>query len=269
MALDLKQLTSGMFSRALLNSNFQKIEDKVNNDLLHRQNGSSVMKQDIDMDSNNVYNVNELSLSGGRIVATESYVDGQDSYYDSLAQQREIQLTQQVADEAEEALLAERAQRITTDNDLQDQINVEAETRELTDTDLQEQIDQEIQDRIDEDLRYDAININRDLALYQTIDQESLARQQADAQLGTRISVETEDRIDGDQFLDTKISNIQDFLSGDIVLKAPNTRFVDVTMPWDIGGLDVSGNPFNNENIPSRRVSLSEGASTRDLGSIV
>lgn len=78
MALSLKQLASGLFSRTLLNSNFQKIEESVNNDLLHRHDGSNVMKQDIDMDSNRLLNIGGFTLAFGFEVATEDYVDNKE-----------------------------------------------------------------------------------------------------------------------------------------------------------------------------------------------
>jgi hypothetical protein len=77
MALNLKQLTSGMFSRVLLNSNFEKIENKVNDDLVHRQNGSAQMQQDLDMNGNNILNLGDPTASLG--VATKNYVDTQDN----------------------------------------------------------------------------------------------------------------------------------------------------------------------------------------------
>jgi hypothetical protein len=77
MALNLKQLTSGMFSRVLLNSNFEKIENKVNDDLVHRQNGSAQMQQDLDMNNNSILNLGDPTASLG--VATKNYVDTQDN----------------------------------------------------------------------------------------------------------------------------------------------------------------------------------------------
>lgn len=77
MAFSLKTLVSGMFSRVALNSNFQKIEDKVNDDLVHRQNGSAVMQQDLDMNSNEILNVNDPTSNGS--VANKKYVDDRDA----------------------------------------------------------------------------------------------------------------------------------------------------------------------------------------------
>jgi hypothetical protein len=82
MALNLKQLTSGMFSRVLLNSNFEKIENKVNDDLVHRQNGSAQMQQDLDMNSNQILNVADPVIDLD--VATKRYVDN--SHVDVQAQ---------------------------------------------------------------------------------------------------------------------------------------------------------------------------------------
>jgi hypothetical protein len=77
MALNLRQLASGMFSRVLLNSNFEKIENKVNDDLVHRQNGSAQMQQDLDMNNNSILNLGDPTGALG--VATKSYVDTQDN----------------------------------------------------------------------------------------------------------------------------------------------------------------------------------------------
>jgi hypothetical protein len=77
MTFSLRQLTSGMFSRVLLNSNFEKIENKVNDDLVHRQNGSAQMQQDLDMNGNNILNLGDPTASLG--VATKDYVDTQDN----------------------------------------------------------------------------------------------------------------------------------------------------------------------------------------------
>ena len=79
MAFSLKTLASGMFSRLLLNNNFEKIEDKVNNDLVHRQNGSAQMQQDLDMNSNEILNVNDPTLDGS--VANKRYVDSRDNFF--------------------------------------------------------------------------------------------------------------------------------------------------------------------------------------------
>jgi hypothetical protein len=82
MALNLRQLASGMFSRVLLNSNFEKIENKVNDDLVHRQNGSAQMQQDLDMNSNQILNVADPVIDLD--VATKRYVDN--SHVDVQAQ---------------------------------------------------------------------------------------------------------------------------------------------------------------------------------------
>jgi hypothetical protein len=72
MAFSLKQLASGMFSRILLNSNFEKIEDKVNDDLLHRQNGSAQMNQDLDMNGGVILNASDVLIEGGESLSTYS-----------------------------------------------------------------------------------------------------------------------------------------------------------------------------------------------------
>jgi hypothetical protein len=82
MTFSLRQLTSGMFSRVLLNSNFEKIENKVNDDLVHRQNGSAQMQQDLDMNSNQILNVADPVIDLD--VATKRYVDN--SHVDVQAQ---------------------------------------------------------------------------------------------------------------------------------------------------------------------------------------
>jgi hypothetical protein len=87
MALTLRQLASGMFSRVLLNSNFEKIENKVNDDLVHRQNGSAQMQQDLDMNGNNILNLGDPIASLG--VATKNYVDTQDNAFEALSQGRD------------------------------------------------------------------------------------------------------------------------------------------------------------------------------------
>ena len=85
MAFSLKTLVSGMYSRLALNSNFQKIEDKVNNDLVHRQNGSAVMHQDLDMNSNKILNIEDPVEDLD--VANKKYVDERGDYVLGLANQ--------------------------------------------------------------------------------------------------------------------------------------------------------------------------------------
>ena len=97
MAFSLKTLASGMFSRLLLNNNFEKIEDKVNNDLVHRQNGSAQMQQDLDMNSNEVLNVNDPTLDG--YVANKRYVDSRDNYFEGLSQERDTALQSNIDNE--------------------------------------------------------------------------------------------------------------------------------------------------------------------------
>lgn len=47
------------FNRSKINSNFDKIEDVINNGVLHLVGGNNVLQQNIDMDSNRIVNLPE------------------------------------------------------------------------------------------------------------------------------------------------------------------------------------------------------------------
>jgi hypothetical protein len=98
-----------MFSRVLLNSNFEKIENKVNDDLVHRQNGSAQMQQDLDMNNNSILNLGDPTGALG--VATKSYVDTQDNAVLSAIQNIEASGT--IRQESEE-FVATQGQTVFT-----------------------------------------------------------------------------------------------------------------------------------------------------------
>lgn len=59
----LQHMTNGQNISAA-NSNFDVIQDKVNNDLLQNKGGDNVMYQDLDMNSHNLLNTSTLSVQG-------------------------------------------------------------------------------------------------------------------------------------------------------------------------------------------------------------
>ena len=87
MALSLRTVLSGYFSTSKLNQNFTDIEDKVNDDLLHRRNGSAQMEQNIDMNSNSLLNVPDPTTDNE--VANKKYIDdrvGNAQLYSDIAE---------------------------------------------------------------------------------------------------------------------------------------------------------------------------------------
>ena len=86
MALSLSKVLTGYFSTSKLNNNFDKVEAKVNDDLVHRQNGSAQMEQNIDMNSHRLLNV-PIPVTDNE-VANKGYIDerlGNAFFYSEVA----------------------------------------------------------------------------------------------------------------------------------------------------------------------------------------
>lgn len=69
----LKTLTSGYFSTQLLNDNFDKIEQAIDNTLSRDGTGPNEMLSDLDMNNNEIYNVAAPTKESS--LATKGYVD--------------------------------------------------------------------------------------------------------------------------------------------------------------------------------------------------
>lgn len=69
----LKTLTSGYFSTQLLNDNFDKIEQAIDNALTRDGTGPNEMLSDLDMNGNEIYNLGDPTMESS--LATKGYVD--------------------------------------------------------------------------------------------------------------------------------------------------------------------------------------------------
>lgn len=65
------------FNLNRINSNFDILEEVVNNGILHLEGGNNIMKQNLDMNSNRILNVKTGDSPGD--IATKGYVDTQDA----------------------------------------------------------------------------------------------------------------------------------------------------------------------------------------------
>lgn len=61
----------GGYNRSSINSNFERVEEVVNTELLHLEGGNNVMKQDLDMNSNSLLNVNVLQVDSLTVAGTD------------------------------------------------------------------------------------------------------------------------------------------------------------------------------------------------------
>ena len=115
----------GGYNRSSINSNFEKIEEVVNTELLHLEGGNNIMKQDIDLDSNSLLNVNlvavqELTVRGTsfdeavQAIADEAQVSADASEASAVASeassvQSGISASESAASAEEAAISAELA----------------------------------------------------------------------------------------------------------------------------------------------------------------
>jgi hypothetical protein len=111
--LNLKQLTSGMFSRESLNSNFDKIEDGVGKQLERYPDDyegvpdGNAMHTELDMNGNRIINYTATPVNGDDIT-NKAYVDARDSLLESQSIARDNSL---------------ESESIVRDNNLQTQID--------------------------------------------------------------------------------------------------------------------------------------------------
>lgn len=154
-----------------------------------------------------------------------------------------------------ENVAADIAARISADEVLQNNITAEATNRAQADATLQSNIDAEA-----------ATRLTATTLLQSNIGAETLARITRDSEL-TGMIVSNYSSLDSRVASNSSsITSITTVLSGDVILRYPNYNLIDIAFPWDLGSIADGVSAFSNENIPQRRVSLSQGATTTDLG---
>jgi hypothetical protein len=60
-----------------INSNFKKIEDKINDEIFHRIGGNNIMQQNVDMNNNDIINTNSIYATEG-VFSTRILLGGTD-----------------------------------------------------------------------------------------------------------------------------------------------------------------------------------------------
>jgi hypothetical protein len=83
--ITINNISAGYSSNTQLNTNFDAVEAELNNKVLYRDNPTgepNQMENDLDMNSNSINNVNNLSVSGTFTVAGTDYTTTMRSIYD-------------------------------------------------------------------------------------------------------------------------------------------------------------------------------------------
>lgn len=69
--ITLTPITSG-YNLSKINANFEKVEDVINDDVLHVRGGNNTMYQDLDMNGNDLLNVNIDPTNPGSLLTVEA-----------------------------------------------------------------------------------------------------------------------------------------------------------------------------------------------------
>jgi hypothetical protein len=123
----LKTLTSGYFSTQLLNDNFDKIEQAIDNALTRDGTGPNEMLSDLDMNNNEIYNV--ASPTRESSLATRGYVDNLVAQEPFTREERDLQYANESLDR---------------DTNLQENINIAVNNYQAADANLQAQLTGEV-----------------------------------------------------------------------------------------------------------------------------
>ena len=85
--ITIDNITSGYASTTQLNANFDAIESELNNNVLYRNNPAgepNTMQNDLDMNSNAINNITNLSLSGSLTVGGTDYLASMTTVYNNF-----------------------------------------------------------------------------------------------------------------------------------------------------------------------------------------
>jgi hypothetical protein len=85
--ITIDNITSGYASTTQLNANFDAIESELNNNVLYRNNPAgepNTMQNDLDMNTNDISNVGDLSMTGNFTVGGVDYLSSMTTVYNNF-----------------------------------------------------------------------------------------------------------------------------------------------------------------------------------------